>query len=267
MHGRCWLLLWRRDHVTGKSDGPRGKQTATGVSGATPCQGNGEIADGCGPAIIIMAKAPVAGFVKTRLTDGFTPDEIAELAACFLADTVSRAKQTGRTVFIAYSPASGRNIIESIAGEDVRWLCQPGGDLGARMAAAFAGAAAEGFGPLVMVGTDSPNLPPASYETAFCALRSGDTDLVLGRTDDGGYYLIGMRSLCAALLEGIAWSGPTVFDQTVANAARLGMRVREILPWYDVDTPEDLDRLRQDLLGDPAGSERAPTTREWLKSH
>ena len=220
----------------------------------------------CGPAIIIMAKAPLAGLVKTRLAGILAPGEIAELAACFIADTVSGAKQTGLPVFLAYSPEGGKSAIEPIAGGDVRWVCQQGADLGARILSAFSHAAGQGFTPLVMVGTDSPNLPLASYQAALDALRHGGADTVLGRSDDGGYYLIGVKSPCPALLADVSWSGPTVYDQTMENAARLGLRVRGIEPWYDVDTPEDLRRLRQDLLGDPAGMARAPATCRWLRS-
>ena len=222
---------------------------------------------GNGPAIIVMAKAPLAGSVKTRLAGILAPDEIAELAACFLLDTVSSAKQVGLPVFLAYSPEGGRSVIEPIVGDDVRWVCQQGADLGARMLSAFSHAAGQGFSPLVMVGTDSPNLPPASYQAALEGLQHEDVDVALGRADDGGYYLLGMQAPYPALLAGVSWSGPEVYDQTLRNAARAGLRVREIAPWYDVDTPEDLRRLRADLRDDPAGAVRAPATCRWLRSH
>lgn len=227
---------------------------------------NSKSAGGYGPAIIVMAKAPVAGLVKTRLAEAMSPGETAKLAACFIADTVSGAKQTGVPVLLAYSPEGGRSVIEPITGSDVHWICQQGADLGARMLSAFYHAAGLGFTPLVMVGTDSPNLPLASYQAALDALCHGDADTVLGRSDDGGYYLIGMKALCPGLLAGVSWSGPTVYAQTMENAERLGLRVREIAPWYDVDTPDDLQRLRQDLLGDPDGMTRAPATCRWLRS-
>lgn len=223
--------------------------------------------EGCGPAIIVMAKAPLAGLVKTRLAGVLAPGESAGLAACFIADTVSGARQAGPPVFLAYSPEGGRSVIEPIVGDGVCWVCQQGMDLGARMLSAFSHVAGLGFAPLVMVGADSPNLPPASYQAALEALQDVDVDAALGRASDGGYYLIGMQAPYQALLAEVSWSGPEVYDQTLRNAARAGLRVSEIAPWYDVDTPEDLRRLRADLLDDPAGAARAPATCRWLRSH
>ena len=220
-----------------------------------------------GPAIIVMAKAPIPGTIKTRLCGAYADAEIVALASSFLADTVSAAKSVGPQIFVAYSPTGGQSIMETIVGEGVEWICQQGKDLGERMHGAFAEAFRQGFAPLVMVGTDSPTLPLESYQMALSLLQSGEADVVLGPADDGGFYLIGLSAPSPALFEGVLWSGPTVCEQTKANAERAGLRVREIESWYDIDTPEDLLRLRGELLADTASAARAPATCRWLRSH
>ena len=220
-----------------------------------------------GPAIIVMAKAPLTGTVKTRLSGTYDDSAIVALASSFLADTVSAAKLIGPRVFVAYSPEGGRSIMEPIVGEGVGWIRQQGVDLGERMHAAFTEAFMQGFAPLVMVGTDSPTLPLRSYQMALSLLQSGEVDVVLGSADDGGFYLIGVSAPKPALFGGVVWSGPTVFKQTEENAERAGLRVREIEPWYDIDTPEDLNRLRAELCGDPDGAANTPATFAWLRSH
>jgi rSAM/selenodomain-associated transferase 1 len=220
-----------------------------------------------GPAIIVMAKAPLPGTVKTRLSGAYSDVEIVALASAFLADTVAAAKLIGPHVFIAYSPEGGRSIIEPIAGGGVEWICQLGADLGERMYAAFAEAFEQGFTPLVIVGTDSPHMPTASYQAAMEILQGREADIVLGPADDGGFTLIGVSAPNPALFEGVLWSGPTVLKQTTENAERAGLQVRTIAPWYDVDTPEDLQRLRDDLLAVSAHAAQAPATSAWLRSH
>jgi len=227
------------------------------------------------PAILVMAKAPLPGTVKTRLSGAYPDAEIVALASCFLADTVSAAKQVGPSVLLAYSPEGGQAVIEPIiesiiepsAGDAVLWICQQGANLGDRMQAALIQAAKWGFAPLVMVGTDSPNLPLASYRAALETLRCGEAEVVLGPAEDGGFYLIGVSAPSPVLFEGVLWSGPAVCQQTRENAERAGLRVRTIAPWYDIDTPEDLERLRRDLLASPGGAVRAPATCRWLRSN
>ncbi len=223
------------------------------------------------PAIIVMAKAPLPGTVKTRLSGAYPDAEIVALASCFLADTVSAAKQVGPSVLLAYAPEGGQAVIEPIvgplAGAAVLWTCQQGANLGDRMHAALVQAAQWGFTPLVMVGTDSPSLPLAHYQSALEILRCGEAEVVLGPAEDGGFYLIGVSAPSPALFEGVVWSSPAVCQQTRENAERAGLRVRTIAPWYDIDTPEDLQRLQVELLADPTGTVRAPATCRWLRSH
>jgi rSAM/selenodomain-associated transferase 1 len=227
------------------------------------------------PAVIVMAKAPRAGEAKTRLAPPLTLEEAARLAASLFADTVSLALCFGADVVVAYAPADGRAALEealrgaSLEGTagDIVWLEQHGGSLGERLVGVSERAAAEGFGPLLLVGADSPTLPPAFLAAALEGLTNESADVVLGATDDGGYYAVGMREPAPGLFDSIEWSTPRAYAQTAHNAARLGLRLLELPPWYDVDTPEDLARLRAELSDDEAARRRAPSTCEWLRAH
>jgi glycosyltransferase A (GT-A) superfamily protein (DUF2064 family) len=140
-------------------------------------------------------------------------------------------------------------------------LEQPGSGLADALRFAFATHFAEGFDRVVLIGSDNPTLRPDPVQSACAALD--DYDISLGPTADGGYYLIAMRRPRLELFDDIAWSTPHVFAQTVARAAKLGLRVHTAAEWYDVDGPEDLERLRAELR--EAAEDVAPHTRAALE--
>lgn len=219
------------------------------------------------PAIVIMAKAPRAGRVKTRLAPLLTPAESAELAARFFVDAASAARSLAPDLVVAYSPPDGRASLEPLleGRERARWLEQCDGDLGARLHAAFRHAATERFSPVVVIGTDSPTLPLSHLLAARDALARREADLALGPTEDGGYYTVALRRPAPGLFDGVEWSTPRAFEQTARNAARLDLRTLVLPAWYDVDTPADLLRLRDELFDDEDAQRRAPSTYEWLR--
>jgi rSAM/selenodomain-associated transferase 1 len=218
------------------------------------------------PAVIIMAKAPRAGEAKTRLAPPLTPDEAAALAACFFADAVSLARRVAGETVVAYAPADGRAMLEDILrGGCMLWLEQRGDSLGERLAGVVERAAALALSPLVVVGTDSPTLPSSFLATAFDALALGPADVALGPAEDGGFYAVGLRLPAPGLFDAVEWSTPRAYAQTARNAARLGLRLLELPRWYDVDTPADLVRLREELAADEDARRRAPATYEWMK--
>lgn len=216
------------------------------------------------PAIIVMVKAPRLGEVKTRLTPILSGAGAASLAGCFAQDAVASARRAVRDVIVAYTPADGRRILQSILPHDLLWMEQEGDSLGARLEAAVGRAAALGFSPLIVTGTDSPTLPPGFIETAIDALERDEVDLVLGPTEDGGYYLVGLSRPIPHIFQNIAWSTSLVYQQTVDTAARLGLRLQELPRWYDVDTPADLLRLRDELFANQAAQASAKATYRWL---
>ena len=211
-----------------------------------------------------MVKAPVAGSVKTRLVPPLTPQSAAELAAAFVQDAVRNAGQIAG-VLIAYSPIDGKDLLEPLLPDDLHWTAQRGRDLGERMSAAMTDAAALGFSPLVVIGTDSPTLSPTCLAEALQTLQSEAADIVLGPTDDGGYYLVGARQPQPGLFDAVAWSTDKALAQTAANAARLSLRCHLLPAWHDVDTGEDLARLRREVAADSAVRERVPATARWLE--
>lgn len=215
-----------------------------------------------------MAKVPVSGTVKTRLQPFLSPDECTELAAAFLRDAENKAKIVCENTILAYSPADEREILENILSSENTFLEQTGADLGARMAAAFEFALArEKDSGVVMIGTDSPTFPAEFIERAFGFLEN-DADAVLGKSADGGFYLIGLRRSVPHLFDDIAWSVPTVFEQMTANLSRFKFDNLRLVPdWYDVDTPDDLLRLHAEILTDERAQKRAAQTYRWILSN
>lgn len=218
----------------------------------------------------IFFKSPVAGRVKTRLCPPLTPAEAATLYAAFLADTIALCRNVAGaeiTLFHAgESPTADPR--EGVPGAgDLPWRTQAGDDLGARMAAALEALLADGPDPVraLLVGTDHPDLPAGRIEAAFVALER--SDLVLGPTSDGGYYLVGLSRPVPGLFEGIAWSTEVVYRQQVERAGTLGVTRATLPAWQDVDTPDDLVELRRRLIATASIiPENAPSTRRALNS-
>ncbi|MCX7790562.1 MAG: TIGR04282 family arsenosugar biosynthesis glycosyltransferase [Chloroflexaceae bacterium] len=210
--------------------------------------------------LLIFAKQPVAGRTKTRLCPPLSHAAAAELYACFLRDTLALARQVpASSRVIVYQPEEAAGYFAALA-PDFALLPQQGADLGERMDRCFTTVLGAGPGAAVLIGSDIPTLPVAHVNRAFALL--GEHDLVLGPSDDGGYYLIGMRRPHPRLLREVAMSTPEVLRDTLAIAAELGLRAALLPGWYDVDTPADLGRLRAELSAAPLTV--APHTRAWL---
>lgn len=208
--------------------------------------------------IVVMVKAPRPGQVKTRLSPLVSPQEAAALAACFAQDTVNAARKLSERVLVAYSPADGREDMEPLLGDGLRWTAQRGETLGERMRYAAEDATALGFGPLLLLGTDSPTFPPAEARAALALLDT--TQVVLGPAEDGGFWCLGLQKPSPALFDGVPWSSPTTFLATLDRADSLGLSVSTVGGWYDIDSPSDLDYLHSD----PFLRERAQVTAAFL---
>ena len=220
------------------------------------------------PLIVVMAKAPRAGDVKTRLVPPLTKQQAATLAACFVRDTVFNAKQLVNDVMIAYFPSNARTDLEPILPLGLMWFEQQGPNLGERLESVATHVSGLGFRPLIIMGADSPTLPVTFIEEALNALRCGEADVSLGPTEDGGYYLVGLNVAVAGLFKNIDWSSPFAYEQTVANAVALNLRLHTAPTWYDIDTPTDLSRLSDEITcGDEIVSQRAPSTYRWVVDH
>ncbi|HEX4993519.1 MAG TPA: TIGR04282 family arsenosugar biosynthesis glycosyltransferase [Methylomirabilota bacterium] len=213
--------------------------------------------------LAIMAKAPRVGAVKTRICPPLRAPEAAELARCFLLDTVDRVRMVaGARPIMAYAPVEAQSQFEEAASGFVL-IPQRGGDLGERQRHLIEDVLALGLQAALVIGTDSPTLPRECLDEAVSLVMAPDVDVVLGPTEDGGYYLIGMRALCPALFENMPWSMPTVLGRMLGRAQRLGLRVACLPTWFDVDTGADLERLRVELEASPGAAPRH--TRAFLE--
>lgn len=208
--------------------------------------------------LVVFAKAPVPGAVKTRLIGparpGLRADEAAALHAAFVRDVCGRGAAAGfgrRRLYVAGELAHPL-LVEVAAAAGFALRPQAGADLGARMHAALSAELGAGAAAVVLVGTDSPTLPLGYLEQAAAWLGGeAPADAVLGPALDGGYYLIGARRALPSLFApGVAWSTDQVLPETLRRLCALGregLAVRLLPPFYDVDTPSDLVQLVSDL--------------------
>lgn len=215
-------------------------------------------------AVAIMAKAPRPGEVKTRLCPPLDAPEAAALYRCFLLDKLAAVRALGGVQpAVAYAPADARAEFEALA-PGFLLVPQEGPDLGARLHATLASLLAGGHAGAIAVDSDTPTLPGAFLQEAADRLAHPGTDVVVGPTEDGGYYLIGVRAARRELFDGMPWSTPAVLEETLRRTAAAGLRTTRLPTWFDVDTPDDLGRLRAALAaGNPAPG--AAHTRHFLE--
>ncbi len=206
--------------------------------------------------VLVMAKAPIPGTVKTRL--GLPPRDAAGLQAALIRDTVEKVRSLAPTT-LAGAPADRLDLIRLILPDGVALISQPSGDLGDRMLNAFRALFDTSPDPVLLLGTDAPTLPAEAIETASSALALNDVSII--PSTDGGYVLLGLRLPVGAVFRGVDWSTEAVHRQTLGRADEAGLSVHEGDPWYDVDEPEDLARLRGELAARP---HLAPRTAEFL---
>jgi len=220
------------------------------------------------PVIIVMAKVPRVGQVKTRLRPFLNDYQCAELAICFLKDTVAKTKSVSQNVIVAFTPADGGNEIGNLLPGGTVLIKQEGNDLGERLASAIKFGEDKNFDSIIVIGTDSPTLPPDYIKAAIKLFRKKQTRIVLGAAKDGGYYLIGLRESATGIFENVEWSSEKVFEQTAASARKIyGCEPTEIPVWYDVDTPNDLAFLYGEFLENKNFFAAAPETANWLKEN
>lgn len=221
-------------------------------------------------ALAVMTKAPCAGKVKTRLTPPLTPEEAATLNRCFLRDTaacISNTSREGLARGIAvYTPVGAEAAYGEILPVEFELIPQRGEALEERMVWAFEDLFSLGFDSVCLIGSDSPTLPTKAFSQAAQILSGKKDQMVLGPSDDGGYYLIGLKKLHRDLLENIDWSTERVLEQTTAKAREIKLQIHLLPNWYDVDDWPTLRRICRDLFTDQSvpGAFPAPATRAYL---
>lgn len=194
-----------------------------------------------------MAKQPAPGSTKTRLVPRLTPESAADLYECFLLDALDLARSiAGVTPLVAVSPPESADYFRRIA-PDLDQVPEIGSSLGERLDYVLTQCLSAGFDQVVAISSDSPTLPSRHVEEAFVRLGDETVDMVLGPTDDGGYYLIGWKRAYPHLVRDVTMSTPHVLRDTLDLAAASDVRVSLLASWYDVDEPPDLDRVETDL--------------------
>jgi uncharacterized protein len=213
-------------------------------------------------AVILFARDPVLGKVKTRLSPFLDDETILALYTCFLHDSLDKIRQVGNAdLFVGVSPSNQSGFFTGTQGADIRLFIQEGKELGDKMRQAIEDRFAEGYKKAVIIGSDSPSLPVSYIERAL----SSDKDMVLGPSTDGGYYLIGMREKVIEVFDGVTWGTEKVLQETCERLVSEEKEL-ELLPvWYDIDSPEDLKFFQTHLqLIEQAGLGKAGETGKLL---
>lgn len=201
--------------------------------------------------VIVFAKRPVPNQVKTRLIPKLSAEQAALLYRSFLKDWCELLSDLSTVdLIVAYTPEGSQPDLEALIGNAVAYIPQVGDDLGERLTSAAKWGLENGYDKTIITGSDSPTLPIAYISEAVDSLTS--CDVVIGPSVDGGYYLIGfskqnITAVVPTIFEGIAWSTADVFQQTIERIHTSNAKLHLLPPWYDVDTPEDLNFLHTHL--------------------
>jgi rSAM/selenodomain-associated transferase 1 len=215
--------------------------------------------------LVIMAKAPRPGAVKTRLTTSLSAEAVTGFYCCLLEDTLALARSLGDVEVAIMCPDSDVNELAQLAGaqlanNEASVVAQKGEGLAAGLTSVFAHFAEGHPRRIIAFNSDSPHLPRSVLEDAFETLAAHD--VVVGPTHDGGYYLVGAKAFHPTLFAGDGMGTSSALERLLSRARDLELSVGFAAPFYDVDVADDLTRLAEELRLAPA---RAPRTARWLK--
>ena len=243
---------------------PRNPQPATRSLQPAPC------------ALAMMIKAPRPGASKTRLVPPLTHVEAAALSECFLRDTTANIDAATRAVpanapaagIAVYTPAGMESAFDGLLPEGFCLVAQYEGNFGERLLRAVEDLLALDYGSVCLIDSDSPTLPATALATAVTELAKPGDRMVLGPSEDGGYYLIGVKQAHRRLFEDITWSTEKVDAETRERAGEIGLETVLLPTWYDVDDAATLRLLCEELYSGTRGSAGypAPRTRAFLDS-
>jgi uncharacterized protein len=203
--------------------------------------------------VVLFVRSPQKGSVKTRLTAVLDERTVLGLYRCFGSDLLKMLNHTTFGLRISFFPAYAEATVADWLGQGYVYVAQQGKDLGERLENAFTAAFADGFRKVVIIGSDSPDLPAEIVEEAINSLTSNDA--VIGPATDGGYYLIGFNAgrFLKAVFRGISWGTSTVFERTMDVLSRHGYQIQVLPRWPDIDTHEDLEAFMRKHELTPAG--------------
>ena len=195
--------------------------------------------------IVMFVKYPEKGTVKTRLALSLDSDIVLQLYKYFITDLLKMISSVGVPTFIFYTPATKEPELRSWLGPNYRYVPQAGDSLGERMKSAFAHCFRDHFEKVIIIGSDSPDLPAALLDGAFTQLAM--SDVVIGPTQDGGYYLIGFQrdGFCPEIFDDMQWGTNVVFDRTMQKLKVASKVIFRLPEWCDIDVIDDVGALRE----------------------
>jgi hypothetical protein len=210
--------------------------------------------------LVVMAKAPRPGTVKTRLTPNLSPAAVTAFYRCLLDDTLVLARSLSDGEVAIMCPASDVNELTQLVGKEVSVVAQKGEGLAAGLTSVFGHFAEDHQRPVIAFNSDSPHLPRSVLEDAFETLAAHD--VVVGPTHDGGYYLVGAKASHPMLFASDGMGTSSALERLLSQARVLNLSVGFAAFFYDIDVADDLTRLAEELRLAP---ERAPRTAAWLR--
>jgi rSAM/selenodomain-associated transferase 1 len=209
--------------------------------------------------LVIMAKAPRLGMVKTRLLQSLPSPAVMALYRCLLEDTFGLAKSLTNLNIAVMCPESDQNELEHMCGDSVQVVAQKGQGLAAALTSVFRHFTAAGNQNVIAFNSDSPHLPRSILENAFEMLAAHD--VVVGPTHDGGYYLVGAKASHATLFESEGMGTGSALDRLMSRTKALELSIGCTQLFYDIDIASDLMQLAQELRTAP---NKAPRTAAWF---
>lgn len=209
--------------------------------------------------LVIMAKAPRPGEVKTRLASRLSSERILEFYCCLLEDTIALARSLRDVKVAIMCPERDVNEMAKLAGNDVTVVPQKGEGLAAALTSVFAHFTRQHPGRIIAFNSDSPHLPLPILEDAFESLATHD--VLVGPTHDGGYYLVGAKASHPTLFANDGMGTSSALERLLSRARSLELSIGLMPPFYDIDVADDLVRLAEELRSAPG---RAPRTAGWL---
>jgi uncharacterized protein len=210
--------------------------------------------------LVIMAKAPRPGSVKTRLVPGLSPAAVTAFYGCLLEDTLALASSLRDVEVAIMCPDTDVNELTQLAGSEVGVIAQKGEGLAAGLISVFAHFAEDHHRRTIAFNSDSPHLPRSVLEGAFETLAIHD--VVVGPTHDGGYYLVGAKASHPTLFGGDGMGTSSALERLLSRVRDLELSIGFADSFYDIDVADDLGRLAAELRLAPA---RAPRTAAWLQ--
>jgi rSAM/selenodomain-associated transferase 1 len=214
----------------------------------------------CDRVLVIMAKAPRPGAVKTRLAHSLSSEAVTAFYRCLLDDTLALARSMSDVEVAIMCPSSDVNELTRLAGTEGSVVAQNGEGLAAGLTSVFAHFAEGHQRHTIAFNSDSPHLPRSVLEDAFETLAAHD--VVVGPTHDGGYYLVGAKASHPTLFAGDGMGTSSALERLLLHARALELSVGFAPSFYDIDVADDLARLAEELRLAP---ESAPRTAAWLR--